>query len=278
MQLFQSEKAQPGITRICGFAGEFMHLIEGSQSAVLIDSGCGIGNVKECTDALTKKQLKVLLTHGHIDHAAGAYLYGEVYMNPADDALYKQHTNQAFVDDIMRPFLGEERYSEIKDNILPAGTAEYKPLTDGMTFSLGGFTLEIIGARGHTKGSVAILIQEPGILVLGDAANANALVYADYSTTIEEYWESLKELQRKVSGRYVKVYFSHVKGEDEPGYIESAIEVCEDIMSGKSDEIPIRFMNDIALLAKKSDENFVRVDGGLANIVYSKERIWKPKE
>jgi glyoxylase-like metal-dependent hydrolase (beta-lactamase superfamily II) len=278
MQLFKSKKILPGITRIWGIADELMYLLEGTEKAVLIDSGCGIGNIKEYVQTLTQKQVAVILTHGHIDHSAGAYLFNEVYMNPVDDALYELHTSQTFVDEIMELFLGKDRYKAVKDDILPAGKAAYKPLKDDMTFSLGGLTLEILDTKGHTKGSMVILIQELGILILGDACNGNTLVYDNFSTTIEEYLESLKKLQDKVAGRYTKVYFSHIKGEDEPGYIESAIQVCEDIINGKADEITTSFMGDNALLAKARDENFIRLDHGLANIVYNKDRIWKVKE
>jgi glyoxylase-like metal-dependent hydrolase (beta-lactamase superfamily II) len=278
MQLFRSKKILPGITRIWGMADELMYLLEGTEKAVLVDSGCGIGNIKEYVKTLTQKEVSVLLTHGHIDHSAGAYLFSEIYLNPADDALYELHTSPSFVDKVMKVFLGRDKYNEVKDEILTPAKAAYKPLHDGMVFSLGGLTFEILDAKGHTRGSMVILIEELGILILGDACNGNTLVYDQFATTIEEFLESLKKLQAKANGRYTMVYFSHAKGEDQPGYIESAIQVCEDIINGKVDEIPYSFMGDNALLAKARDENFIRLDHGLANIVYSKDRIWKKKE
>ncbi|MDR1539726.1 MAG: MBL fold metallo-hydrolase [Clostridiales bacterium] len=136
MELFQSENVLPGITRISSFADEFMYLIDGGGNSALVDADCGIGNVKEYVKKLTNKPLKVFLTHGHIDHATSAHIFDDVYLNPADDALYRLHCSQEFVDSIMPPFLGLENYSKIKDYIIPAGTADYKPLTDGMVFRL----------------------------------------------------------------------------------------------------------------------------------------------
>ena len=69
---FKTEKISEHITRIHGFCTEFMYLIEGSKAAVLIDTGCGFYSLKDCIHNLTNKPLKVLITHGHVDHAMGA--------------------------------------------------------------------------------------------------------------------------------------------------------------------------------------------------------------
>ena len=78
---FKTEKISEHITRIHGFCTEFMYLIESSKAAVLIDTGCGFYSLKNCIHNLTNKPLKVLITHGHVDHAMGANEFEEIYLN-----------------------------------------------------------------------------------------------------------------------------------------------------------------------------------------------------
>ena len=66
---FKTEKVSNHITRIYGFCTEIMYLVEGEKEAVLIDTGSGYFSLKQCVDQLTDKSVKVLMTHGHVDHA-----------------------------------------------------------------------------------------------------------------------------------------------------------------------------------------------------------------
>ena len=84
---FKTEKISEHITRIHGFCTEFMYLIEGSKAAVLIDTGCGFYSLKDCIHNLTNKPLKVLITHGHVDHAMGANEFEEIYLNHKDKSV-----------------------------------------------------------------------------------------------------------------------------------------------------------------------------------------------
>ena len=93
---FKTEKISEHITRIHGFCTEFMYLIEGSKAAVLIDTGCGFYSLKNCIHNLTNKPLKVLITHGHVDHAMGATEFEEIYLNHKDKSVYQLHSEKGF--------------------------------------------------------------------------------------------------------------------------------------------------------------------------------------
>ena len=92
----KTEKISEHITRIHGFCTEFMYLIEGSKAAVLIDTGCGFYSLKDCIHNLTNKPLKVLITHGHVDHAMGANEFEEIYLNHKDKSVYQLHSEEGF--------------------------------------------------------------------------------------------------------------------------------------------------------------------------------------
>lgn len=87
--VFKTEKVTERITRIYAFATELMYLVEGTEKAVLIDTGSGIGSLKACVEQLTDKPVIVLVTHGHVDHAMGAAEFENVYMSHEDDYIYE---------------------------------------------------------------------------------------------------------------------------------------------------------------------------------------------
>ncbi len=60
---------------------ENMYLLEGSERALLIDTGYGTGTLRAFVEGLTDKPLLVANTHYHPDHAAGNGEFEEVYMS-----------------------------------------------------------------------------------------------------------------------------------------------------------------------------------------------------
>jgi hypothetical protein len=66
---------------------------------------------------------------------------------------------------------------------------------------------------------------------------------------------------------------SHGDGNAPKEILDSVIAVCEDIKSGKTDDVPFNFMGHEAFIAKAMDIKTGRLDGGIGNIVYSKEKV-----
>lgn len=271
---FKYEKISDSVTRIFGATGELMYLIEGSKCAALIDTGTGVGDLKAFVESLTKKPYFVLLTHGHVDHAMGAPAFDEVYMNPADKEIYNEHCDMSIRKDFLKLNLGDKFGMIKKEDYIPAKSCDgYKPLLPGDIFDLGGITLEICPGEGHTPGSITILIVEERTLILGDACNFFIFLFDERCLGVTSYEKKLQELDRQTKGRYDKVYLSHGDGDAPKEMIDSVIAVCEDIKAGRTDDIPFYFMGHKACIAKAVDYNGRRVDGGLGNIAYNKERV-----
>jgi glyoxylase-like metal-dependent hydrolase (beta-lactamase superfamily II) len=250
---FSSQRISDNTIRIFGKSGELMYLVEGTEKAALIDTGSGDGNLREYVEKITSKPIVVLLTHGHIDNASGASEFNEVYINHADDAIYKEHV-----------------YDRLKGKAKPA--SDFKALKSGDIYDLGGTTLEIFSAAGHTPGQMAILFKEAKILLLGDAAN-NFTFLDKKSFGISDYEKSMKELLAKTKDRFDKAYFSHGSGDAPKETLAGVIQVCEDIKAGKVDNEPYEFLGQQVLIAKEIDGSMNRIDGGVGNIVYIKEKI-----
>lgn len=81
MEYYSTEKINDHITLLRSITGELLYLVEGQEKAALIDTCLGVGHLRSLVEKLTDKELLVLLTHGHIDHALGAPEFDRVYMN-----------------------------------------------------------------------------------------------------------------------------------------------------------------------------------------------------
>lgn len=271
MITFEHEKISPTTTRIRAPGMELMYLVEGKEKAALIDTGSGLGFLRAYVEQLTDKPIVVLLTHGHVDHAMGAGEFEEVYMNHADDYIYIQHADMGFRRDGL--FLCPQKVEE-SEIILAKPLETIHQMAGGDSFDLGGLHIDIYDLPGHTRGSVVMLIREERALLLGDACNYLTFLHEPYSTTVREYKENLEALKPRLEGKYDAVYLSHGPGDGSIGLIDGVIQVCADIMTGKTDDVPFGFKDSKGFLAKAEIQRDVRVDGGIGNVIYNKERIF----
>ena len=265
---FKTEKISPRVTRIFAFNTELMYLVEGDDRAALLDTGSGFGSLRACVEALTDKPVTVLLTHGHTDHALGAAEFEEVYMNPLDEAVYAKHSAMPY-----RAHSGAMWPDFAKlcpDQIIPAMPfSDMRPLHEGDTFDLGGETVECFACPGHTPGTLVFLLREERMLLSGDACNDRTFLFDEFTSSVEDYRKALVVLDAQTAGRYDRVLLSHGDGEGVPDMLRRVIEVCDDILAGRSDAQPFEFLGDCALLAKACGPDGKRLDGGRGNIVYN---------
>lgn len=271
---FKTEKVTERMTRIFAINTELMYLIEGDEKAALIDTGSGFGSLKKVVENLTDKPVVVLLTHGHTDHAMGAGEFQEVYMNHVDDDIYFIHGEREFRWDGMQM---SEHYDELEesDYIETMPLSEIHDMKAGDTFDLGGMHIDIFDCKGHTKGSVAMLIREERILLTGDGCNSFTFLFEDYSLPVAAYEDNLKRLKKETQGLYDQVILSHGDGNGPIDMIDGVIRVCDEIKEGTADDIPFMFKDAKGFLAKKMRiPQMIREDGGHGNLVYNKERIW----
>ncbi|MBR4766184.1 MAG: MBL fold metallo-hydrolase, partial [Clostridia bacterium] len=80
---YGKSKLRKGVTMIKdGIVNEF--LIEGSDRAVLFDTGLDIFDIKKYVSKLTKKELVVVNSHFHPDHANGNHHFDKVHIGEND--------------------------------------------------------------------------------------------------------------------------------------------------------------------------------------------------
>ena len=274
---YKAEKIDDNITKIISLTGEILYLIEGKDKAILVDTCLGVGHLRKFVEGLTDKPITVVLTHGHVDHGMGAPEFHEVYLNHKDIELFKKHSPLKVRKDYISMNLGENmpKFKD-EDYVKPNEDMSFYDLKDEDIFNIGGITLQVFELPGHTKGSMVILIKEKRILILGDACNTATFLFDEDALTVEEYKDNLINLNRRIKGLYNRVFLAHHDMEANSNIVNNVIEVCDEIMMQKADDIPFEFMGQQNnYIAKSIGDNFKRLDGKDGNIIYNKDKIYK---
>lgn len=195
-------------------------VVEGTDKAAVIDTGCGLGNIRAIVDSLVSKPLSVLLTHSHPDHTGGIYEFKDcpIYMNKDDEntKIFGMERDNAF----RRMYVetrGPVRYPGHVDDMLalvpeeePDCSFSYTDIEDGAVFDLGKRRFLSIHTPGHTEGSICFLDENNRILFSGDTVNksiilprlennANTLIER-YHATLSKIWKMEKAFDRLAIG------------------------------------------------------------------------------
>jgi glyoxylase-like metal-dependent hydrolase (beta-lactamase superfamily II) len=130
---------------------------EQSHQAIVIDPGAEIEKITEILDRHQLKVKAIVVTHGHIDHVAGAaklrILTGApVYMNERD---FEQLDLLA----VQAAWLGIPT---------PERTQVDTPAKEATVLQLGAAEFHVLETPGHTQGSISIWIPQENKLVAGD--------------------------------------------------------------------------------------------------------------
>ena len=270
-KFFTVDKLFDNVTRIGGLAGELCYLVEGREKALLIDGLTGVGSLKALVRELTDLPVEILNTHGHVDHCGADFEYRQAYIHPADIALLYRHG-----DEEMRRGFAASGGAEVRlEDVVPLCNVRTLPIADGDVFDLGGVRLEVIAVPGHTRGTVVLLDRDRRIVYSGDACNANTLVADPACPSIEEYRESLEHF-RTFQPAFDGMYGGHGHGPVPNTLIDEAIQLCGEIMAGTDDRVEMTGIGGRrGCYAKRKDEFFRRLDGGIANIFYDPEHIFR---
>ncbi|HQF29847.1 MAG TPA: MBL fold metallo-hydrolase [Hyphomicrobiales bacterium] len=141
-----------------------------TKKAAVIDPG---GDVDEIVAALGKQGLtleKVLLTHGHFDHAGGAAELAEMFGVPVEGP----QEEEKFLLDVVE-------MQGFKWGV--AGGRNVEPdrwLTDGDTVTVGELTLDVIHTPGHTPGHVVFFHAPSRFAIVGDVLFKGSIGRTDF--------------------------------------------------------------------------------------------------
>jgi hydroxyacylglutathione hydrolase len=205
---FTVKEVSPKVWAIDDRKAVNIYLVEGSDSAMVIDTGMGVADLLAQVMKLTSKPLIVVNTHGHPDHAGANYQFDKIYIHAADsvdaracnlkasrESAAKNMLRGAVPDDIDL-FKGRENHFR------------FIGVRNGHIFNLGNRQIEVIETPGHTPGSICLLDKENRLLFTGDNDNTLVWLFLPNCSPLSVYYKTLQSLSRRI-GEYNTLYPGH---------------------------------------------------------------------
>ena len=195
MSYYQIEQVEPWLYCFRDPLEDFplnSYLLIGREKALLFDTCYGISSLKTAIGKITDKPLTVVLSHGHIDHANGAFDFSSAWIHEADLEVFNTNTSLEYRRGLTKGAVEKEFPGFDPEVYLAKKCPTLHYLTRDQEFDLGGLTCEVIQMPGHTQGSVGLLVKEEKILLTSDAASNFVWLFLDESLPLTTYRETLK--------------------------------------------------------------------------------------
>ncbi len=223
-----------------------MYLVEGTQKALLIDTGTRVKGLDTLVGHITQKPVMVVITHAHGDHAGNINYFPEIWMHPADTVLLRTGYK---------------------------GTIHF--VKDGDVFDLGGTQIEVSDMPGHTPGSIVLLDRKAGNCYSGDAFGANHVwLQLKPLSPLKTYINSCVKMEKLMDEGITKIYCGHYVYIGKPydkSYITAMRELAEALLNNTAPAAQ-------PYASKVGCPNPMFVTKGPATIVFDPDNLQNQKE
>ncbi len=207
---------------------EYMYLLEGTEKALLLDTGYGAGNLRECVERLTDKPILVANTHYHPDHSAGNGEFEEVMVSGTWEIdAPSVETPGAIPFDISK---------------LPHPDYKKVMIGDGDSIDLGSRVVEVLGvAPAHCNSSLFFYDKKNAMIFVGDEFEAGQVNLFDNSNNsdapydVKERLDNFKKNALKIKSLRPRYIFPNHNGTPIADcYLDDFIGLVDGIYSGNS--------------------------------------------
>lgn len=172
-------------------------LIDGSERAVLIDTGLGVVPVAPLVRRLTDRPVILVCSHSHFDHLGDNHVFQTRLGHRAEADIFAHPTRAATVAD---PFLVTDLFSALPPGPFEAESHVFTPapltgyLEDGDRIDLGNRTLSVLHTPGHSPGGIALFEAQTGLFFSGDIVYDGELYDDLYHSDTADYVVTMKRL------------------------------------------------------------------------------------
>jgi glyoxylase-like metal-dependent hydrolase (beta-lactamase superfamily II) len=234
---FDVSEVEPGVFRIdepLHFEWVKSFLVIGTERAVLIDTGCGVGDIRSVVDDHTSLPVTVINSHAHWDHIGGNHFFSDIAIHEAEAADLESGISR----ERMRKNLAPDQLSGPLPEGVDPDNAPIPPskattiLKGGEKFELGGVALEVIHAPGHSPGGIVLLDRTRGILFSTDVAYMAPMYCYSNGTDFDDYRQSMRVLAA-LAPEIRAVYGAHNETPFAPDVLIEMSEAFEEVAKGE---------------------------------------------
>ena len=197
---YVSEEILPGVRMVRDSDNDKMFLLKGNKECVLIDSGLGRGDLKSYLSQFTGGlPMEVIFTHNHGDHIGQADQFAR------DSIEHIGEPDRAGLERLLKS-------RGIPDDVIAKNVVS---VHDGDTIDIGGRSLVMYAAPGHTPGSIVILDERTGNLFSGDAFGSNSPTIPDAlwmqgdQKPLDLYWSMIEGVRSKLGDKVKYIMTGH---------------------------------------------------------------------
>lgn len=174
------------------------YLLCGTESAVLIDTGLGVSDIKEVVDGLTRLPVQVVTTHAHWDHIGGHARFSSIAVGEAERSwltgafpIPLERVRQSL---LAKPCAFPEQFDIARYRVFQGNPDRL--LRDGDRIGLGNRQVTVLHTPGHSPGHCCFYERERKTLYSGDLVYQGCLD-AFYPTTDPlQFLHSLEKIER----------------------------------------------------------------------------------
>lgn len=214
------------------------YLIEGSEQALVIDTGMSKEAIVPVLRQYTSKPLSLLLTHAHIDHMYHCDEFSTVYIHGDEQKAWRGALGiSMWFAAVFLFHVSAKRYP----------VAAFHSLTENDTISLGDVTLRILCCAGHTPGSIVVVDDTHKLIFSGDAfgSGAGVFLWTPASCCLSMYQKELERLRCNLVDKASYQFLGGHRSQGKPytnkadahtlsmQVIEDTEKLCERILKGK---------------------------------------------
>ncbi len=173
------------------------YLIVGRRGALLFDTGLGMGDIQSVVKQLTSQRIQVLNSHAHYDHVGGNYQFDNIIGRKHPFALSRSKgaPNSERVQFVSGELVWKTLPPDFVLSDYQTRPWEYSRwLRPGDFIDLGGVSLELITAPGHSPDSIALLDSARRLLFTGDTFYLGPLYAHLEGSSFGDYMETAAKL------------------------------------------------------------------------------------
>ena len=183
-------------------------LFEGTDRAMLVDTGFGGLPLSELAAELTPLPVFVVNTHADRDHTGRNREFRPVLMHPAEMDRYQSS--------------------------LPEGCSmqDVRPLWEGEVIDLGHWRFEVVLTPGHTPGSIMLLERGKRMLISGDTIQDGTIFMFGPGRNMTAFQSSLRRML-DLADAFDTVWPSHGSYPLKPDVIPGILRGSQELLDGK---------------------------------------------